>query len=122
MTMPNRTDPSGTIDPASFVFLDVQIFDPPMCCPTGLCGPALDENLLDLNETIMALESQGYHVERYQMRSSPQAFLSQPEVMRLINSQQMAALPIVMVRGQVLSSGSYPKLIEIQEQLKGKKP
>lgn len=121
MSIPNRINPSNNINPASFVVLDVQIFDPPMCCPTGLCGPALDENLLDLNETIMAIEKQGYHVERYQMRSNPQAFLSQPEVMRLINSQQMAALPIVMVRGQVLSSGSYPKLIEIQEKLKGKK-
>lgn len=121
MNIPNKTNPSGIMDPVSFVVLDVEIFDPPMCCPTGLCGPALDQSLLDLNETIMELKNEGYHVERYQMKSSPQAFLSQPEVMRLINAKQMAALPIVMVRGQVVSSGSYPKLIEIQEQLKGKR-
>ena len=109
------------MDPVSFLVLDVEIFDPPMCCPTGLCGPALDQSLLDLNETIMELKNEGYHVERYQMKSSPPAFLNTPEVMRLINAKQMAALPIVMVRGQVVSSGSYPKLIEIQEQLKGKR-
>jgi hypothetical protein len=40
--------------------------------------------------------------------------------MRLINSKQMAALPIVLVRGQLLTSGFYPKLVEIKDQLKGK--
>lgn len=32
-----------TGDPAT-----VEIFDPPMYCPTGLCGPALDQTLLIL--------------------------------------------------------------------------
>ncbi len=121
MTLPNRTTPSRIDDQTSFAFLDVEIFDSPMCCPTGLCGPTLDQNLLDLNETIIELKNEGYHVERYQMKSSPQAFLSQVEVMRLINAKQMAALPIVLVRGKVLTSGSYPKLNEIKEQLNGKK-
>ena len=31
----------------------VEFFDPPMCCPTGLCGPTLDQTLLDVNEMIL---------------------------------------------------------------------
>ncbi len=38
---------------------DVEIFDPPMCCPTGLCGPTLDQTLLDVNEMILTLQSEG---------------------------------------------------------------
>ncbi len=36
---------------------DVEMFDPPMCCPTGMCGPTIDQTLLDLNEMMMALQS-----------------------------------------------------------------
>ena len=121
MSLHERTTPTKIENQVSFVVLDVEIFDPPMCCPTGLCGPALDQTLLDLNETILELKNEGYHVERYQMKSSPNAFLSQVEVMRLINARQLAALPIVMVRGQVLSSGHYPKLDEIKAVLMEKK-
>ena len=34
---------------------DVEIFDPPLCCPTGLCGPVLDTTLVDLSEAIVTL-------------------------------------------------------------------
>ena len=37
---------------------DIEIFDPPMCCPTGLCGPTLDQTLLDVSEMILALQSE----------------------------------------------------------------
>ena len=39
----------------------VEIFDPPMCCPTGLCGPALGQTLLDVNEMILALQVEDLH-------------------------------------------------------------
>jgi hypothetical protein len=98
---------------------DVQIFDPPMCCPTGLCGPTLDQTLLDLSETVLALQKEGYQVERYQMTTHPQVFISQPEVMRLVREKQLAVLPIVIVRGQLIAEGRYPKLAEILEHLEG---
>lgn len=93
---------------------EVEFFDPPMCCPTGLCGPTLDQTLLDVSEMIVALQAEGLKVERYQMTSHPQAFLSNPDVMRLVREQQMAALPITVVRGQVVKVGAYPTLTEIK--------
>ena len=97
----------------------VEFFDPPMCCPTGLCGPTLDQTLLDVSEMIVALQAEGLKVERYQMTSHPQAFLSNPDVMRLVREQQMAALPISVVRGQVVKVGAYPTLAEIKAFLNG---
>src|SRR3989337_303476 len=81
---------------------DIEIFDPPMCCPTGLCGPTLNQALLDVNEMILSLQAEGVSIERYQMTSHPQAFLNNPEVMRLVREQQMAALPITVVHGMVI--------------------
>jgi hypothetical protein len=97
--------------------LDVEIFDGPMCCPTGLCGPTLDQTLLDLNEAILDLQKAGYQVARYQMTTHPQAFLGNPEVMRLVREKQMAALPIVIVRGKIIAEGRYPKLEEFQSMI-----
>ncbi len=102
--------------------VDVALFDPPMCCPTGLCGPALDQTLLDVNEMIMALQEQGLRVERYQMTSHPQKFMSNDDVMRLVREKQMAALPITLVHDQIVKVGDYPKLDEIQAALNGAAP
>jgi hypothetical protein len=97
----------------------VEFFDPPMCCPTGLCGPTLDQTLLDVNEMILSLQTEGLAVARYQMTGQPQAFLSNPEVMRLVREQQMAALPITVVRGKVVKVGAYPTLNEVKTYLNG---
>jgi hypothetical protein len=96
---------------------EVEIFDPPMCCPTGLCGPALDQTLLDVNEMILTLKASGVRVERYQMTSHPNAFLSAAAVMHLVREKQMEALPITLVRGRVLATGAYPTLSAVQAAL-----
>lgn len=93
---------------------DVEIFDPPMCCPTGLCGPALDQSLLDVSEMLLQLAAEQIRVERYQMTSHPQVFLNNTEVMRLVREQQMEALPITVVKGRVIKVGAYPSLSEIK--------
>lgn len=97
----------------------VEIFDPPMCCSTGLCGPSVDQTLLTVNEMVMALQAEGIGVVRYQMTSHPQKFSQNAAVMQLVRAQQMAALPITVVRGEVLKVGAYPELAEIKASLDG---
>lgn len=97
----------------------VELFDPPLCCPTGLCGPSLDQTLLDVSEMVLTLQTEGLVVERYQMTSHPQAFLSNAEVMRLVREQEMAALPITVVQGTVIKTGQYPTLAEVRAALNG---
>lgn len=97
----------------------IEIFDPPMCCPTGLCGPVLDQTLLDVNEMITTLQSSGVQVERYQMSSHPYVFINQAEVMRLVKEKQLAALPITMIHGQIIKVGTYPTLAEVESCLQG---
>ncbi len=108
-------DPSPA-GPANTV---VELFDPPMCCPTGICGPAIDQSLLDVNDMVLQLQGAGVRVERYQMTTSPQAFVNNPEVMRLVREREMAALPITAVDGRVIKSGAYPTLAEVKSALNG---
>jgi hypothetical protein len=108
------------VDPTSGRALNavVELFDPPMCCPTGLCGPTVDQTLLDVSGMILALQSTGVRVERCQMSSNPNAFLNNPDAMRLVREQQMAALPDNGVHRQVLKAGAYPTLAEVMDLLK----
>jgi hypothetical protein len=96
----------------------VEFFDPPMCCPTGLCGPVLDQTLLDVNEMILTLQTMGITVTRYQMASDPNAFLNQPGVMKLIKEKQLAALPVTLVNGNLIKSGAYPTISEVEMAIK----
>lgn len=115
----NQSIPLFESVPAHTYGAVVELYDPPMCCPTGLCGPTLDQTLLDLNEMILQLQAEGISVQRYQMMSHPQAFLNNPEVMRLVREQQMEALPITTIYGKVVKYGAYPTLTEIKATLKG---
>jgi hypothetical protein len=103
--------------PISIAPADVEFFDPPMCCPSGLCGPALDQTLLNVNEMVMSLQRENLRVERYQMTSNPNAFLSNAEVMKLVREKEMEALPIVVVRGKVIKAGAYASADEIHAAL-----
>ena len=97
--------------------VDVEIFDPPMCCPTGMCGPTIDQTLLDLNEMVLALQSEGVRVARYQMNSHPNAFINNAQVMKIVREQQMEALPITVVHGKVIKTKAYPTLAEVKAHL-----
>ena len=103
--------------PASIAPAEVEFFDPPMCCPTGLCGPTVDQTLLDVNEMILTLQNENVRVERYQMTSHPNTFLGNEQVMKLVRAKQLEALPIVLVHGKVIKVGAYPRLEEIRAAL-----
>lgn len=111
--------PISVLFPSQAKAVDVEFFDPPMCCPTGLCGPTLDQALLDVNEMILTLQRENLSICRYQMTSQPNAFLSNPEVMKLVREKQMEALPIIVVRGKIIKTSGYPTLDEVRVALNG---
>jgi len=111
--------PLSDLLPSPAKTAEVEIFDPPMCCPTGICGPTIDQTLLDLNEMVLALQAQGIVVVRYQMTSHPNAFLNNAEVMKLVLEKQMEALPITVVHGKVIKTQAYPSLEEVKTNLNG---
>jgi len=108
-----------TVPPTPTRTATVELFDPPLCCPTGICGPTLDQTLVDVNQMIFDLQSQGVSIARYQMTSNPNAFLRNEGVMRLVRERQMDALPITVVKGMVVKVGAYPTLEEVKIHLNG---
>ena len=45
----------------------VQVFEPPRCCPTGVCGPSVDPERARFNGALEWLDSQGVQVRRFNL-------------------------------------------------------
>lgn len=88
------------------------IYDPAMCCSTGVCGPSIDPELLRVSTVLDSLEKNGIKVERYNLTSNPQAFVDNKEVNEMLNKDGVDILPITMLDGKVVKTGSYPTNIE----------
>ena len=86
----------------------VQVYDPPMCCPTGVCGPSVDPELVRMARDLGWLKSRGVTVERFNLAQEPKAFVENPEILAALNAEDAEALPIVIVDGTVVSRKSYP--------------
>ena len=86
----------------------IEVFDPPMCCSTGVCGTEVDPKLTQFVTDLDWLSQQGVSVRRYNLAQEPQAFMANEQVQKLVNQTQGAALPIVTMDGSVVSQGVYP--------------
>lgn len=86
----------------------LEVFDPPLCCPTGVCGPSVDPELVRFNSDLAWLSQQGVGVERFNLAQQPQAFAANPQVAELLGRTGVAALPLVLCEGKVVTTGSYP--------------
>jgi hypothetical protein len=84
------------------------IYDPAMCCSTGICGPSVDKNLLRVSTTINRLEKKGIKVERQNLSQNPKAYVDNKDVNKLLNAHGVEILPITIVDGQVVKTAEYP--------------
>jgi hypothetical protein len=86
----------------------LEVFDPPLCCPTGVCGPSVDPELVRFNADLAWLSKQGVGIDRFNLAQQPQAFAANSQVAALLGKTGTAALPLVLCEGTVVASGRYP--------------
>lgn len=86
----------------------VEIYEPAMCCSTGICGPGVDQELLRVATFLNEMEGEGRKIIRYNLSSDPMAFVTNQEVNDIIANEGTEALPITVVDGEVRQKGSYP--------------
>jgi hypothetical protein len=86
----------------------VRVFDPPMCCSTGVCGPSVDPELARFTADLDWLKKQGVQVERYNLSQQPGAFASNAAVKDALNTRGNDCLPLVIVDERIAVEGAYP--------------
>ncbi len=92
----------------------IQVYDPPMCCSTGLCGNEIDPALVSFAALLTQFAQKGVKVERYNLGQQPMAFVQNAEVKALLDKEGVEVLPITFVEGQVHLKGRYPTNSERQ--------
>lgn len=90
----------------------LQIFDPAMCCSTGVCGLSVDQTLVKLAADVAFLKSKGVTVERFNLAHQPEAFTASPIVLAEMGAAA-EHLPIFLVDGEVRAKGAYPNRHEL---------
>lgn len=93
----------------------VEIFDPAMCCSTGVCGPSVDPELTRVASAVYSLEKKGLNIKRYQLTTDPDKFADNKEINRIFIEKGPNALPVVLLNDQVAKVGSYPTNEEFAE-------
>lgn len=86
----------------------LSVYDPPMCCSTGVCGPDADDRLAQFAAALDWAKKSGVDVERYDLGHQPGAFATNSLVKGLLEKDGMGCLPLVLVDGHILAKGDYP--------------
>jgi hypothetical protein len=86
----------------------LRVFDPPMCCSTGVCGPSVDPELARFSADLAWLESQGVTIERYNLAQQPAAFVTTAAVKDALTARGNDCLPLVLVGDRIATEGTYP--------------
>lgn len=106
----------------------MQIFEPAMCCSTGLCGVGVDQDLLRISTVLNTLKNNGVHVDRFNLSSAPQEFVTNKTVNNYIKENGVDGLPVVVIDGEITITGRYPSndefvtLLNVPKSYIGEKP
>lgn len=92
----------------------IEIFEPALCCPTGLCGPSVDQNLVRLTAFQRSVNHSGHAmIVRRNLAQNPHAFARNQQVVKLLETDGMACLPITFNDGKIVKTGKYPSNDEL---------
>ena len=91
----------------------IHVFDPAMCCSTGVCGPAVDPQLARFAADLDWLKSKGVSVQRFNLSQEPGKFAEDLAVKSALETKGEEGLPVVKVNGELKSSGVYPSRGEL---------
>ena len=91
----------------------IQVFDPALCCSTGVCGADVDQALVTFSADVDWATQQGARIERFNLARQPVAFAENTTVRGMLERSGPEVLPIVLVDGDVALAGRYPQRREL---------
>ena len=95
---------------------NLEVFDPAMCCSTGVCGVDVDPVLVQFAADLKWAEENGIGVKRHNLGQEPQAFAANPAILKEMEAG-MDRLPIIVVDGRIVSTGMYPSRQQLAQKL-----
>ncbi len=89
------------------------IYEPALCCETGLCGVNVDPEFLRISTVLNTLKKEGVVIGRYNLKNAPMEFVKNDTVNQYINEKGVEGLPVITLDDEIVISGRYPENEEI---------
>ncbi|PTM26464.1 arsenical resistance operon transcriptional repressor ArsD [Lacticaseibacillus rhamnosus] len=94
----------------------IELFEPAMCCSTGVCGPSVNQDLLMITSAFDALQGvKTIEADRYNLSNNPDVFSERADILAAIKDDPDAVLPITVVDGKIVKTGDYPTIDELSD-------
>ncbi|MEO5316761.1 arsenite efflux transporter metallochaperone ArsD [Pseudarthrobacter sp. CC12] len=86
----------------------IRIYESALCCDTGVCGPDVDQSLVEVTADVRHLQSLGVDIARHNLASEPTAFAADETVRGFMHLVGSKGLPLTIVDGVTVATGNYP--------------
>jgi hypothetical protein len=93
--------------------MKLEIFEPALCCASGVCGPNPDKALIELQNLLQIAAKAGIKVSRYAINQAAVAFVSNATVKQFIRTEGPGKLPLTLLDGIIIKQEEYPTLEEL---------
>jgi len=93
----------------------IEIFEEALCCPTGLCGPSINPDLLRISAVLDTLKRKDVNISRHNLKDEPQLYVSNKTVNDFLMKYGVEGLPITLVDGEIVVSKAYPTTKQLSE-------
>jgi hypothetical protein len=91
----------------------LQVFDPALCCSTGVCGTEVDQTLVNFSADVDWLKHAGGQIERFNLAQQPMAFAESTVVRAFLERSGAEGLPLILLDGEIAMAGRYPTRKEL---------
>jgi hypothetical protein len=92
---------------------NIQVYDPALCCSTGVCGVEVDLQLVGFSADVDWAKQNGAAIERFNLAQQPMAFADSALVRGFLERSGAGALPLILVDGEFALAGRYPDRAEL---------
>jgi hypothetical protein len=91
----------------------IHVFDPALCCSTGVCGVEVDQQLVGFSADVDWAKQNGANIERFNLAQQPLVFAENSVVKAFLERSGAEALPLILIDGEVALAGRYPNRSEL---------
>ncbi|WP_434778918.1 arsenite efflux transporter metallochaperone ArsD [Neisseria sp. Ec49-e6-T10] len=95
--------------------ISIQVYDPALCCSTGVCGTEIDSALVTFAADADWAKKQGITIERFNLSQQPLAFAENEVVKKFLERSGADALPLILMDGDIALAGRYPTRKELAQ-------
>ena len=93
----------------------IHIYEPALCCDTGVCGVDVDQSLVTVTADVRSLQELGADITRHNLASDPTAFTDNETVRSFMHTVGSPGLPLTVVDGVTVATGAYPTQAALRE-------